>query len=295
MAVVKIKAIAPWFGGKRTLAPRIVEELGQGRSYWEPFGGSLAVLMRKPIWSMETVNDLHGDITNLARVIADPVRGAKLYRRLRRTLLSQAMFHNSASIINDEPFVEGLERAYHYFVVVWFGRNGVAGSKGNNNGFCVRYTANGGHAAKRFGSAVQSIPAWGKRLRAVTILKMDAFELIERIEDARHAVIYCDPPYLIKGAKYVYDFESGDHDRLAGLLKRFKRTRVVVSYYDDPRLNDLYSEWTKVECHITKSLVSQGKRDKGHSVKAPEVLLINGDSYTDAQGTPLWQPLPADE
>lgn len=27
--VLKIKAIAPWFGGKRTMAPDIVKELGQ--------------------------------------------------------------------------------------------------------------------------------------------------------------------------------------------------------------------------------------------------------------------------
>jgi DNA adenine methylase len=38
-----IKAIAPWFGGKRTLAPRITAELGAHRAYWEPFCGSMAV------------------------------------------------------------------------------------------------------------------------------------------------------------------------------------------------------------------------------------------------------------
>ena len=39
---MQIKALAPWFGGKRTLAPRIVAELGPHRAYWEPFCGSLA-------------------------------------------------------------------------------------------------------------------------------------------------------------------------------------------------------------------------------------------------------------
>lgn len=36
----KITAIAPWFGSKRTLAPRIVAELGKHTSYFEPFCGS---------------------------------------------------------------------------------------------------------------------------------------------------------------------------------------------------------------------------------------------------------------
>jgi len=63
---MKIKAIAPWFGGKRNLAPRIVELLGKHRVYWEPFCGSMAVLMAKLPCVMETVNDLHADLINLA-------------------------------------------------------------------------------------------------------------------------------------------------------------------------------------------------------------------------------------
>ena len=37
---MNVKAIAPWFGGKRTLAPAIVVELGTHTQYFEPFFGS---------------------------------------------------------------------------------------------------------------------------------------------------------------------------------------------------------------------------------------------------------------
>lgn len=60
-AAMRISAIAPWFGSKRVLAPKIVEQLGQHRCFWEPFCGSMAVLLAKPTVSQETVNDLHGD------------------------------------------------------------------------------------------------------------------------------------------------------------------------------------------------------------------------------------------
>jgi DNA adenine methylase len=76
-----ITSLVPWFGAKRTLAPRIVRELGPHRVYWEPFCGSCAVLLAKPRASMETVNELHGDLVNLARVVAHPVLGPQLYRR----------------------------------------------------------------------------------------------------------------------------------------------------------------------------------------------------------------------
>jgi site-specific DNA-adenine methylase len=44
---MKIKAIAPWYGSKRTLAPRIINQLGPHTTYVEPFAGSLAVLLAK--------------------------------------------------------------------------------------------------------------------------------------------------------------------------------------------------------------------------------------------------------
>lgn len=54
-ADMKVKALAPWFGGKRTLAPRVIAELGEHRDYWEPFCGSMAVLLAKPVATYETV------------------------------------------------------------------------------------------------------------------------------------------------------------------------------------------------------------------------------------------------
>jgi DNA adenine methylase len=285
-----VTAIAPWFGGKRTLAPAIVAELGPHRAYWEPFCGSMAVLMAKAPASMETVNDLHGDLVNLARVIRDDRLGAVLYRRLRRTLLSRNLFEESAAVIRVAPGPDAVDvdRAYHWFVVSWFGRNGVAGTANYNAGFCVRYTANGGHAAKRFASAVESIPAWRRRMRGVTILSDDGLELVDRIEDSPGTAIYCDPPYLVKGARYVHDFADKDHVRLATLLRRFRRARVVVSYYDHPRLAGLYPGWTKRTFEVSKAMAHQGRRG-GNDTRAVEVLLFNGPSHAGiGAGRPLF-------
>jgi DNA adenine methylase len=163
------------------------------------------------------------------------------------------------------------------------GRNGVAGTQGYNQCFCVRYTKNGGHAATRFRSCVESIPAWHQRLRAVTILNRDAMvDLIPQIEDAAGTVIYVDPPYLVKGARYVHDFDGIAHHHLATALNRFEQTRVIVSYYEHPKLSELYPgpRWTKINCPTTKSMVSSGQRGQTGQVQiAPEVLLINGPSY----------------
>lgn len=276
-----ITAIAPWFGSKRNLGPAIVKELGRHRVYWEPFCGSLAVLLAKPPCVMETVNDLHGDIINLARVLKAEPSALDLYGRAARLVFHEDLFHEAAERVRvrgQQPAtdVPDVDRAEDFLITSWFGRNGVSGTSSYNSNFCVRYTANGGHAAKRWHSVCASIPDWHERLRNVTILNRDAFELLDRIDDADGTAIYCDPPYLVKGAKYVHDFDGPDHARLAEALHRFKAARVVVSYYDHPALADLYPGWSKRSIEITKALVNQVQRDKGGATKATEVLLVNG-------------------
>jgi DNA adenine methylase len=288
---MKMGALAPWFGSKRTLAPRIIAELGEHRAYWELFAGSMAVTLAKPPASMETVNDLHGDLINLSRVVQDQALGPVLYRRLRRALNSQDQFVECRASVLVEPAPAStteltfghVRRAFDYFVCSWQGMNGVAGTASYNMGFARRFTKNGGHAAKRFAGAVDSIPAWRRRLRAVSILSCDGIELAEKIEDSSGVVIYADPPYLVKGAKYLHDFDWLAHRRLAKALNRFKKTRVVVSYYAHPDLDAMYPGWTTVDCTMTKSMVSQGRRDKANDTVSPEVLLINGPSYTANQ------------
>lgn len=276
MSDMKIKGLVPWFGGKRNLAPTIVELIGKHRIYWEPFCGSMAVLLVKPPCVMETVNDLHGDLINLARVIQNKNLGPQLYRRLRRIFMSEQLFQEAAIRYHSRRYFAetgnlDLDRAYDYFLCAWLGRNGVAGTQSYNQGFCVRYTAKGGHAAKRWQSAVNSIPAWRRRLANVTILRRDAFELLERINDSKDTAIYIDPPYLEKGAKYIHDFEKKDHERLAEILNRFCKAKVIVSYYEHPKLEELYKSWQQKRIEISKALVNQGRRE----VKAVEILLTN--------------------
>lgn len=283
---MKVTALAPWFGAKRNMAKVIIDALGPHRAYWEPFCGSMAVLLAKEPATMETVNDLHGDLVNLAWVVKDRDLALSFYAELHGVLMSEALFKREAAAwreVGHQPAgdVPDSTRAIRFFVCSWMGMNGVAGTQSYNQGFCARFTKNGGHAGTRFVAAVESIPAWHERLRTVTILARDGFNLIPKIEDAEGVVIYCDPPYLAKGAKYVHDFEAAEHDKLAGMLQRFEKTRVVVSYYEHPRLAELYPGWRKIDCETTKAMVSSGKRDAESSTKAPEVLLINEPDKID--------------
>lgn len=270
-------ATLPYYGSKRTLAPRIVDVLGPHRCYWSLFAGSLAVELAKPVAPMETVNDLHGDVVNLARVLRDEELSGRLYWRLARTIPAEQLFRESlhalgrgtAPGIDREP---DLGRAYHYFVSSWLGLNGMAGTQRIGSSFAIRYTSNGGAPAKRFAGAIESVPWWHERLRSVLILSECGIALAERIEDKAGTVIYADPPYLVKGSRYLHDFDSDDHRRLAAALCRFRSTRVVVSYYAHPDLESLYPGWRVIDCTVTKTMAAAAGRA---NQAAPEVLLVN--------------------
>lgn len=287
----KIGALAPWFGGKRTMAAAIVEELGPHSAYWEPFCGGCSVLLAKPPSSHETINDLHGDLINLARVIAQEDTAVELYGRLARVLFDEERREESRLALRKD--IGPVDRAYHWMIVEWFGRNGFSGTKSNGvqtANFSVRWNPGGGAAGVRWSAAVDSIPEWHQRLRRVVILRRNARGVLESIADVPGVVIYLDPPYVVKDAEYFHDFTDGapslfgtdaddalSHEELAQLAGRFKHARVVVSYYDHPKVRELYKHWTFVS-HMTKKKLQQQKGEGKPAPDAPEVLIINGPS-----------------
>lgn len=287
-----IGSLAPWFGAKRTMAPEIVRELGPHNIYWEIFCGSMAVLMAKPPCRTEIVSDLHGDLVNLARCIQHPKLGPAIYRRLRRVMSCEATFRDSLTFIRADQFDEdcGLvpDRAYHYFIASWQGMNGVAGTSSFNTNFARRFSSLGGDTGARWSGVVRSIPAFRRRLERVQVLRSDGIELAAKIEDREGTVIYADPPYLVKGAKYKHDFKLKDHARLAKVLRRFKKTRVVVSYYEHAYLARLYPGWSVRPIDAAKSMVNSGKRDQTGATRAPEVLIVNGPLMADRDGGSLF-------
>lgn len=306
----KIGAIAPWFGGKRTMAPAIVTELGKHGQYFEPFCGSMAVLMAKEPCQKETVNDLHGDLINLARVIANPTSAEMLYETLQRPLFSESMLDDARTYLEStqvppDPTAEELRcqaiytshitRAYWYFIASWYGRNGTAGTARLDYQIAVRWTKGGGSPTVRWRNALESLPWWHNRLRNVVILRRDAFTILDRFEDVKETAIYVDPPYEAvtrskgsikngRGGKYLHEFDhtggmfGDDHQRLAEILRGYRKARIVISYYDCPRIRELYEGWTFIEHTRQKHLHAQNGRGS-RPKDAPEILIINGPSY----------------
>lgn len=311
---MKLKAILPYFGGKRTMAPKIIEQLGDHVAYFEPFCGSMSVLLAKESCAHETVIDLHGALTNLAWVLKDESMAFDLYGRVARTMFSEDIFQEAANHYDehfDEP-APNVEAAYWYVVLCWMGRNGIAGTSFRNRGakhaLAMRYSLGGGSPAVRWNSVSESIPDWHYRLKNVIILRRDFFTCLGLLWDGPKTAIYADPTYLPETrsgyhdsggfSRYVHELTSkttsagtslfdktptaeDDHERLSRILKTFKEARIVVSYYDCERIRQLYEGWTFIDCAMKKNLSRQntmGGRGTSEAV-APEILIVNGPEY----------------
>jgi site-specific DNA-adenine methylase len=78
---LKLVAPFPYFGGKSIVAPLIWQYLGDVDNYVEPFAGSLAVLLSRPVEHRriaETVNDKDNYLANFWRALqADPEEVAR--------------------------------------------------------------------------------------------------------------------------------------------------------------------------------------------------------------------------
>ncbi len=77
--IAQLKAPFPYFGGKRQIASRVWELLGEVDNYVEPFCGSMAVLLARPgVATTETVNDWSCLLINAWRAIQNAPELAEL-------------------------------------------------------------------------------------------------------------------------------------------------------------------------------------------------------------------------
>ncbi len=303
-----ITSIAGFFGGKRAMAAKIVEQLGRPRLFCEPFMGGLSVIMRLEKCEHEIVNDLHGGVVCLARVVANATFAPLLYERLARTCFSEDLLAASVRRLRHNSVPEScpcneasLDFAYDYFLATWMGRNGVAGLKRIDFNIAVRYTTGGGSATVRWANAIASIPAWHKRLLNVTILNRCGIGLLGKIDDRADTAIYCDPTYLRKTragtARYLHEMSEpspspapdnlfcaaadapavkSDHEKIVEACHSFKKAKIVVSHYDCQWYRDAFAGWTVIDCPMPRTLARANRRGPvPDGQDAPELLFVN--------------------
>jgi DNA adenine methylase len=230
-----------YYGGKTTLAERIVALLPDHRHYVEPFAGSLAVLLAKPPALFETVNDLDHRLMTFWRVLRE--RPEDLMRACSLTPHSRAE-HQAAYALDDG--VDDLEVARRVWVCLTQGRGGTLRRTG------WRYFEQPGSTSMTdyLSTYVARMASIVDRLHHVSLECRPALDVIRAYGDHAEVLIYCDPPYLgTTRASRQYGVEmsaDAEHRAFAEVLHECAAA-VVLSGYPSALYDDLYGSWHRQE------------------------------------------------
>ncbi|MBI3452411.1 MAG: DNA adenine methylase [Rhodospirillales bacterium] len=217
--------IAPWVGGKRNLAGRLIERIERipHRCYAEPFIGMGGVFLRRRRRApVEALNDRAGDVVNLFRCLQR--HPSALLGELRFSVSSRAEFERWRRV--DPAALTDIERAAR-FVYLQYNAYGGRPSRPAFGTSAI------GRTRLRIGRVRALLAAIHRRLQGVVVENLGFADFI-RLYDRPTTLFYLDPPYW--GCETYYGrglFAREDFERLAGVLRTIEG-RFLLSLNDTP-------------------------------------------------------------
>lgn len=259
MSEVK-RPLLNYFGGKWRIGPWIISHFPEHKSFVEPFGGSLSVLLRKPKSKREIVNDVDSELVNLYQVARD--HGSELQDKLRLTPHSRQEYKESMS-----PADCKIEMARRTIVRCYFGigdsflhnHNAFRSSKDSNT--CV---------ASSWNTYRECFLGITERLKTVTIENLSYEKLFQKY-DSKETLWYLDPPYVpetrTKKHSYREDWSNLKHLSFVNEVKNLKGQVVLSGYESDiyQELNDWEKQYREAKCQkgASRTEVLWIKKNKG--------------------------------
>lgn len=253
--------VAPYVGGKRQLAARVIAAIDATphRLYAEPFVGMGGVfLRRRRAPKVEAINDASRDVAGLFRVLQRHYQA--LMDMLKWQVASRSEFERLRA--QDPDTLTDLERAarFLYLQRLSFGGKVVARSFGIDTHGPARFDIT------RLASMLEDVH---ERLAGVWIDCLPWKAFLTRW-DRPETLFYVDPPYW--GTEHFYGrdaFRQDDHRRLAEALKRL-RGRFILTLNDRAETRALYT-WAEVR-RVTLSYSAGGSTGR----KVGELIIRGG-------------------
>ncbi len=180
----KSKRLVQWYGANTENASGPSRLLEGCRFVGIPFAGGMSEV---PFITARQIlaNDLHRHVINLCRVVADPQMRAELIHQCEALPYHPDALKRSqdGGWLSPNKWSSGpdLFDAVSYFVCVWMGRGGKAGTSGEFRGALpIRWNANGGGSNQRYRTAIEALDEWGLAFRRCEFTCMDAFDFFDK-------------------------------------------------------------------------------------------------------------------
>lgn len=252
--------VAPYLGGKRNLASRVIARLQAipHQAYVEPFVGMGGVFLRRPFSvECEVINDLNRDVANLFRILQRHY--VPLMDAMRWQLTTRADFDRLLATEADS--LTDIERAARF---LYLQRTAFGGKiSGRNFGVSIRRAR---FDVQQLGGMLGDVHS---RLSRVVIECLPWQEVIRRY-DRSETLFYLDPPYWGCESDYAAPFTREQFEEMARALSSIKG-RFVLSLNDRPEVRETFRhfdlEAVEVAYSVSRTTSGRGRRN--------EVLITN--------------------
>ena len=257
-----VRPVAPYIGGKRNLANRLVKLINATPHtlYAEVMVGMGGVFLRRTHRpGAEVINDISADVATLFRILQR--HHQSFLEELKWRLTSRAEFERLMATAPDT--LTDLERAARFLYL----QRTSFGCKVTGRAFGVDYT---GGARFNLTKLVPMLEDVHERLAGVIIERLPWQAFIDRY-DRSGALFYLDPPY--HGCETDYGpgvFSRDDFAEMADRLGRLKGARFIMSINDHPEIRQLFGRFTIEEVQTSYSVGG------GNHAKAVTELVISG-------------------
>ena len=181
---MKTTTLFPWPGGKTRLLPHLLPLVGDTphRTYVEAFAGGAALLFAREPAKAEVLNDCHGELVRLYRVVANHLE--EFVRQFKWALTSREMFRwcqlQHPDTLTD---IQRAARFYYLQRLAWGGK-----ATGQTPGF-----GRGGKGLNLL-RIEEDLSAAHLRLHKVTIEHLAWQQCLAKY-DAADTLFFLDPPY----------------------------------------------------------------------------------------------------
>jgi DNA adenine methylase len=258
--VTPLAGAAPWLGGKRNLAERIIERIEPipHICYAEPFMGMGGLFFRRNRAApAEVINDFSGDVVNFFRIVQRHYKA--LLDELRFSLAGRRIFSSFLNIPADA--MTDVQRAARFYYLQHCGFSGKPGSAS----FAVDRHKHSRFNIRQLRIYIEKLH---ERLAPVTIENLNYSEFISRY-DGPDTLFYIDPPYYGCETDYGRNlFERKDFwslaEQLAGMAGKF-----ILSLNDKPEVREIFAAFT-IEQLSTTYGIARGQEYQ-------ELLISNTD------------------
>jgi DNA adenine methylase len=248
-----VNPVAPWIGGKRNLARRLIDRIDAVPHvlYAEPFVGMGGVFLRRGRRPRaEAINDASRDIATLFRILQRHY--PQFLDVLRFQLTTRVEFNRLVD--TDPATLTDLERAARFLYL----QRTAFGGKVSGKNFGVQKDRPARFNLTTLEPMLEDLHT---RLAGVVIECLPWAEFIRRY-DAPGTLFYLDPPYWGSEDDYGKDvFRREEFSEMAGALRGLQG-QFILSLNDRPEVRETFAGFAMEEVETTYT-ISAGKAQTG--------------------------------